>query len=111
MEYNDYELLELFEDEPIVMVDEQTGWFTYSKRDDLGFELVLTMLVIEGRCIVSLSYEKHKGAIFDFDLKGIEKIKGENNRLNISGNDGNTEVEISFKPHFGLKTVKLCDAK
>jgi len=30
MKYDEYELLELFEDEPVVMVDEQTGMFMYS---------------------------------------------------------------------------------
>jgi len=107
MEYNEYELLELFEDEPVVMVDEQTGVFMYSKDDDHGFHLLLVMSVHESQCSVSLSYKHFKGLIFDFELEDISEIKGENNRLTILGNDGNREVEISFKPHFSLKTVKL----
>jgi hypothetical protein len=107
MKYDEYELLKLFEDEPLVMVDDQTGMFMYSKDDDYGFHLLLTMSVHESKCSVSLSYKHFKGVIFDFELEDISQIKGKNNRLTILGNDGNTEVEISFKPHFSLKTVRL----
>lgn len=107
MKYNEYEMLELFEDEPVVMIDYQTGMFMYSKDDDHGFHLLLTMSVHESKCSVSLSYKHFKGLIFNFDLEDISQIKGENDRLKILGNDDNTEVEISFKPHFSLKKVKL----
>ena len=107
MKYDEYKLLELFEDEPVVMVDEQTGMFMYSKDDDHGFNLLLVMSVHESQCSVSLGYKHFKGLIFDFELEDIREIKGENNRLTILGNDGNREVKISFKPHFSLKTVKL----
>lgn len=107
MKYDEYELLELFEAEPSVMVDYQTGRFMYSKDDDYGFHLLLMMSVHESQCSVSLSYKHFKGLIFDFELEDISEIKGKNNRLTILGNDGNREVEISFKPHFSLKTVKL----
>ncbi|MGE7307567.1 hypothetical protein ACQKJG_27445 [Priestia megaterium] len=107
MEYNEYELLELFEDEPVVVVDEQTGMFMYSKNDDYGFQLILTTSVHENKCSVSLGYEHFKGLIFDFELEDINQIKGENNCLTILGNGGSTELEISFRPHFSLKTVRL----
>ncbi|ADF38672.1 hypothetical protein [Priestia megaterium] len=107
MKYDEYELLELFEDEPLVMVDEQTGMFMYSKDDDHGFHLLLVMSVHKNQCSVSLGYNHFKGLIFDFELEDISEIKGKNNRLTILGNDGNREVEISFKPHFSLKTVKF----
>ncbi|MCF8886935.1 MULTISPECIES: hypothetical protein [Priestia] len=107
MEYNEYELLELFEGKPVVMVDEQTGMFMYSKNDDYGFQLILTTWIHENKCSVSLGYEHFKGLIFDFELEDVNQIKGENNRLTILRNDGNTEVEISSKPHFSLKTVRL----
>ncbi|MDR7246916.1 hypothetical protein [Priestia megaterium] len=107
MKYDEYELLELFEAEPSVMVDYQTGMFMYNKDDDHGFHLLLVMSVHESQCSISLSYKHFKGLIFDFELEDISEIKGENNRLTILGNDGNREVEISFKPHFSLKTVKL----
>ncbi|PFP14474.1 hypothetical protein COJ92_23530 [Priestia megaterium] len=107
MKYDEYEMLELFEDEPLVMIDEQTGIFTYRKIDDYGFKLSFTISVHESQCSVSLSYKHFKGLIFNFELEDISQIKGENNRLTILGNDGNREVEISFKPHFSLKTVRL----
>jgi hypothetical protein len=107
MKYDEYELLKLFETEPSVMVDSQTGMFIYQKDDDHGFHLVLMMSVHESQCSVSLSYKHFKGLIFDFELDDISEIKGENNHLTIIGNNGNGEVEISFKPHFSLKTVKL----
>ncbi|MED4011632.1 hypothetical protein ABE056_27300 [Priestia aryabhattai] len=107
MKYDEYEMLELFEDEPLVMFDQQTGIFTYQKIDDYGFTLSLTISVHESQCSVSLSYKYFKGLIFDFELEDINQIKGENNRLKILGNDGNREVEISFKPHYSLKTVRL----
>lgn len=107
MKYDEYEMLELFEDEPLVMIDEQTGIFTYKKVDNYGFKLTLTILVHESECDVTLSYKHFKGLIFDFELEDINQIKGENNRLTILGNGGNTKVEISFKPHFSLKTVRL----
>ncbi|MBE5100325.1 hypothetical protein [Priestia aryabhattai] len=107
MKYDEYEMLELFEDEPLVMIDEQTGIFTYRKIGDYGFKLSLTISVHESQCSVSLSYKHFKGLIFNFELEDINQIKGENNSLKILGNDGNKEVEISFKPHFSLKTVRL----
>ena len=107
MKYDEYEMLELFEDEPLVMFDEQIGIFTYRKMDDYGFELSFNISVHESQCSVSLSYKQFRGLIFNFELEDISQIKGENNRLTILGNDGNREVEISFKPHFSLKTVRL----
>jgi len=107
MKYDEYEMLELFEDEPLVMFDQQTGIFTYRKSDNYGFKLSMTIWVHESKCSVNLGYTQFKGLIFDFELEDINQIKGENNRLTILGNDDNRKVEISFKPHFSLKTVRL----
>lgn len=107
IKYDEYELLELFEKEPVVIGDEEAGMFIYSKNDDLGFKLVLTISIYEKQCILSLNYQSLATPIFEFNLLDIDAIICEDQKLKIISHDKEKRVEVIFKPHFALKKINL----
>jgi hypothetical protein len=107
IKYDEYELLELFENEPVVIGDKEAGMFIYSKNDDLGFKLVLTISIYEKECGLSLNYKNFKSSIFDFKLKDIDRITCDNQKLKLLSNNGDKNIEVTFKPIFSLKSLVL----
>ncbi len=87
IKYDEYELLELFEKEPVVIGDEEAGMFIYSKNDDLGFKLVLTISIYEKQCNLSLNYQSLAIPIFEFNLLEIDALICEDQKLKIISHD------------------------
>lgn len=107
IKFDEFELLELFEKEPIVIGDEAAGMFIYSKKDDQGFKLVLTLSIYEMQCGISLNYKNMGSSIFDFELKDVGTIIGEDQKLKILSRDNEKIIEVLFKPHFALQKIVL----
>ncbi|GLC89312.1 hypothetical protein [Lysinibacillus piscis] len=107
IKFDEFELLELFEKEPMVIGDAAAGMFIYSKKDDLGFTLVLTVSIYEKQCNLSLVYPNFETSIFEFELKNIDRIIGEDQKLKILRHNSEKSIEVIFKPHFALKKLVL----
>ncbi|MGE7113531.1 hypothetical protein [Lysinibacillus sp. NPDC047702] len=103
IKFNQYELLELFEKEPVFVGDEEAGILIYSKSDDLGFKLVLTISIYEKQCNLSLSYQKFDASIFEIKLIDVDEIVGEDQILTIIGRNIKNRVEVIFNTHFKIK--------
>jgi len=105
VEYDEYELFELFEGEPVSIAEKEAGMFIYSKSDVLGFKIVMNLSIYENECSISLSYTDR--TIFDFELKSVEHIKSDGKQLRIHRKDTERDVIILFKPNFSLKIENI----
>jgi hypothetical protein len=107
IKYDEYELLELFENEPVVIGDKEAGMFIYSKNDAVGFKLVLTVSIYEKECELILTYQNFNSSIFDIKLKDVDRITCKNQKLSLLSIDDEKSIEVTFKPTFALKTFVL----
>lgn len=102
IKYDEYELLELFENEPVSVFDEDAGVFIYSRIDNLGFKLVMTMSVYEYECNISLNHHNYQKPIFEFKLKDVDSIKCDNEKMFFNRKGDEQEVTIYFKPNYSV---------
>lgn len=102
IQYNEFELLELFEKEPVSVFDDESGVFIYSKDDNLGFHLVMLMSVYECKCSIGLSYTKYKTSIFNLDFDNVDSIKCDKEKMSIVMKNSKKNVIIYFKPNYSL---------
>lgn len=102
--YNEYELLELFESEPIAIGEPEAGMKIYKKEDKQGFKLVLTISIYEQECLLSLTQGYCQNPIFDLKLTDVNKIYSEHDMLYIKY--GEKFISIGFIPNFSLSNVK-----
>jgi outer membrane receptor for Fe3+-dicitrate len=101
IQYDEFELLELFCNEPIAVHEEEAGIFIYQTQDDYGFELIMNISVYEKKCSVSLSYKDYKKTIFNFEMSDVKEIKGKDDRMIIYyGVD--KAINVYFKPNFSI---------
>ncbi len=111
IKYNVYELIELFESEAYEANEgEQKYW--WRKRDREGFCLTFYMSVNEGICDLCLTYENFEKPIFNIEIDGVRRLKGESERkegklvmerLNIERSVGKSPVVVYFRPNFKIE--------
>lgn len=104
IQYDEFELLEIFGSEPINLSDEEAGIFMYIKEDDTGFKLILTISTYEKECNLSLNYSKFSKPIFESDFKNVEKISVVNGELKLMYSGDVKAVTLYFKPNFAIFT-------
>ena len=104
MLYDEYELLEIFESEPSIIVDKDTGIYNYQKNDDCGFSISLYISVHETFCILTLKYKNFTDPIFSVKLNDVIKIKADNNKLIVSQKSAK-DVTVYFKPNFSFDLI------
>jgi len=100
--YDEYELLELFASEPIEINEKDVGIFLYNREDSQGFKLSMYMSIYEQVCSISLSYKDLAKPIFDIALNDVECVKSKGDRLIIRQNDKKHDVIIYFMPNYAL---------
>lgn len=101
IQINEYEMLELFCNEPISIQEKEAGMFIYRKQDTHGFELSMYISIYENICNISLSHKELTKSIFDFELEKVSKIDGHSDKMVIHQMTGN--IIIYFKPNFSIK--------
>ena len=87
IQYDEYELLEIFESEPEDYFIPGAGAYRYNKIDKLGFELVMIMCYKNKR-------------IFETKMHSAKRIYTRNDSLYVQGGVENKTIEVKFKPHF-----------
>lgn len=102
IQYDEYQLLELFESEPVYIADERAGILMYSKQDDNGFKLILTISAYENECNLSLIYGKYSKPIVEMNVKDVEKINTTDNELKILQRANDKYIALKFKPSFSI---------
>lgn len=107
IKYDEYELLELFENEPVSVFDEEVGTFIYSKFDNLGFKLVMMMSIYDFECNMSLNHDSYQKPIFEFKLKDVDSIKCDDGKMLFIRKDNKQSVIIHFKPNYSVDITNI----
>lgn len=92
IKYDKYELLEIFEDEPEDYFIPGAGAYRYSKKDKLGFELVMIMRFYEETVSLRMSYENKW--IFEAEIESAKRIYNHNDSLYVQGGVENKTIEV-----------------
>ncbi|WP_410985606.1 hypothetical protein [Bacillus cereus] len=100
IQYDEYELLEIFESEPEDYFIPGAGAYRYSKMDNLGFELVMIMCYYEETVELKMLYEGKR--IIETKMDSAKRIYTRNDSLYIQGGVENKKIEVKFKPHFTI---------
>lgn len=103
IEYDEYELLELFCNEPISIHEKEAGMFIYSKQDSFGFKLIMNLSIYEKNCSICLTHKDLIKPIFDIKFDDVKRIKGESDKLIIYLENDGRNVIVYFKPNFILE--------
>lgn len=101
IKYDEYELLELFEAEPLPISEDEAGMFIYSKEYSDGISIMLSFSVYEKTCNIYLSLSGH--TVFETEISHVESLKAQNGCLKICTNDSAQNYVIYFKPRLFLK--------
>ena len=96
MKYDEYELLEMFESEPIFLATKEAGLYRYSYIGKNNVKIVLYISVYENECDISLYL--HENPLFKAELTDVEFIRQDENRLRIHQNNADKDYIIYFKP-------------
>ncbi|WP_300382039.1 hypothetical protein [Clostridium sp.] len=107
IKYDEYELLELFENEPVSVFDDEAGVFIYSRNDNLGFKLVMTMSIYEFECNISLNHDSYQKPIFEFKLKDVDSIKCDADKMLFIRKESEQSVIIHFKPNYSVDITNI----
>lgn len=99
IKYDEYELLEMFEQEPKSIGDTEAGEVIYSKKDENNFELILFMDVYQKNIELTITYFDR--IVFNGKFDKVSKLyKNENDLIvQISGEDA---IDIKFKKQLGV---------
>lgn len=96
IKYDEYELLELFENEPVSVFDKDAGVFIYSRTDKLGIKLVMTMSIYEYECNISLNHDNYQKPIFELKLKDVDSIECDNEKMFFNRKKTNKELQFTL---------------
>lgn len=107
IKYDEFELLELFDNEPVSVFEKDAGVFIYSRPDNLGFELVLTMSIYEFECNISLNHADYQKPIFEFKLTDVDCIKCNDGKMFINRKGNRRSVILFFKPNYSVDITPL----
>ncbi|ACM59483.1 hypothetical protein B0S90_0616 [Caldicellulosiruptor bescii] len=111
IKYNVYELIDLFESEAYEANEEEQKYW-WRKRDREGFCLTFYMSVNEGICDLCLTYENFEKPIFNIEIDGVRRLRGESERkegelvmerLIIERSEGKSPVVVYFRPNFKIE--------
>ena len=73
IKYDQYEMMELFNSEPIKIGDDESGELIYTYKDDTNFSVILFMSIYEKTGELTLTYQDK--VVFNSEIKGINYIK------------------------------------
>ncbi|PFJ14639.1 hypothetical protein COD67_23210 [Bacillus cereus] len=101
VQYDEYELLEIFESEPEDFITPGAGVYRYCKMDKLGFKLNMIVSYYEDTVQLDIVYKERY--IFETKMESVKRIYTRNDSLYIQGTEEKKKIEVKFKPHFTVK--------
>jgi hypothetical protein len=104
IKYDEIEMFELFEREPISIYEEEAGKFMYIKEDEIGMKLILNLDIYEQTCSFSLGYKDYSKDIYNSEYKFVKKFECNEKYLRVINLSDECMVEIGFKPNFYILT-------
>lgn len=104
--YSEYDLLELFEREPIVEHKDQ-GFYMNSKTDKSGMKLLFSMSVYKHNCSFMLINEGLDITLVEIEIDNVIKLKKREETLLIDVKGKNNPIKITFKPGFSFNKLNI----
>ncbi|MBD1372160.1 hypothetical protein IC620_07265 [Hazenella sp. IB182357] len=103
IEYDEYNLLELFCSEPLI-IDEEARIYRYETIDAVGFIFTLSFWGYEKNAFIRLEYQNLVNPIYDLQFKNVTRLKVDDEKLTIY-QDEQAKVRVYFKPNFTLELL------
>jgi hypothetical protein len=103
MNYNEYDLLELFESFPSVLFDGD-NICTYTHQNEQGFTLKMFLNPSQENCSLKLLCKNMKYPIVDIDLYKVETIICKENKIIIHQKNEIKDLVVHFKPTYRIVT-------
>jgi hypothetical protein len=108
MKFDEFDLLELFEAEPIIVHgDEQAGVFMYLKKDYNGANIVFLFDVYQCYCEFSINLESDKSTLCEYRVNNVASLDRIEDSLRLVSKENNEIVRIDFKPTISVGIVEL----
>ncbi len=101
IKYNGYDLLELFCNEPRI-INNEADIFSYTAEDAFGFKFCMYVSIYDRNVVLQLDHHNYTEPIFYLDLKDVEKLEGEKEKLLIYREKIAKPIVVYFKPNFQL---------
>ena len=108
IEYQEYELLELFESDPVV-IDEGACIYRYRRTDKFGFCLKFYFSAYNQNCAISLWYKNFANPIFDIGFDKITSIICKKDKLILEQENQEEDAVVYFKPTYTFIFEKRLD--
>ena len=99
IKYDEYEMLELFNSEPISIGSVEEGELIYSYKDNQDFSITLFMNVYAQLAELTLSYKEN--IVFNSNIKDVRAIKKVEGALIIESSD-EKRIKLKFYPQIGV---------
>lgn len=102
IKYDEFELLELFCNEPVSIGDLEAGELIYSLKDNKGFEIVMFMDIYRKKCEVTITYQQL--TVFTCNIENVESINKVNDEMVIN-NQERSIMKVKFKNQIGVELL------
>ncbi|GAA0086287.1 hypothetical protein UT300007_27260 [Clostridium sp. CTA-7] len=102
IKYDEYELLELFCNEPISVGEVEAGELIYSLKDDKGFEIVMFMDVYRKICEVTITFQEL--IVFTCKIENVESINKIGDEM-IMNDKSKSILKVKFKKQIGVELL------
>lgn len=108
IKYDEYELLELFESEPILVSGKDAGVYMYSNVDKLNIKLVILFSVYENTCKISLCHASDSDKpLFECNVVDIARFECSKKTMRIVKVGGAIPISIKFGSNYAIDIERL----
>ncbi|WP_195382481.1 hypothetical protein [Bacillus licheniformis] len=103
IKYNEYDLLELFESEPVSIADDpEASELIYTFKDNQNFKLILTLDVYQLTCSLDITYKDF--LVFTGVFQNITSIKKVEDFMVISIGE-EKRIKVKFTKQIGVELL------
>lgn len=102
IKYDEYELLELFCNDPISIGPVEAGKLIYSLKDDKGFEIVMFIDIYSKICEVTITFKEL--IVFTGKIENVESINKKGDEM-IINKKGKNILKVKFKKQIGVELL------
>ncbi|MCY7801532.1 hypothetical protein MOB49_02835 [Bacillus haynesii] len=103
IKYNEYDLLELFESEPVSIADDpEAGELVYTFKDNQNFKLILTLDVYQLTCSLDITYKDF--SVFTGVFHNVTSIKKIEDFMVVSIEE-EERIKVKFTKQIGVELL------
>ncbi|MFP3846031.1 hypothetical protein [Priestia filamentosa] len=104
IKYDEYELLELFQNEPVSIADDlDAGELIYLYEDAQKFKLILTMDVYKQICSIDITYNDN--TVFSGEFNNVSSIRKIADDIMIIDIEREEKIRIKFSKQVGVELL------